>query len=124
VTALELEDGSPAPSFAVGIGVATGPAFVGSIRAVDRAIWSAIGNTTNLAARLERLTRDLDVAIAIDGATHRAAGAAAAGFAAHPGVQIRGRTEPVDVFTLAQPALEQRAKSRGASSFTESSEKT
>ena len=42
----------------VGIGIATGPAYVGSIQAVDRAIWSALGNTTNLAARLQALTRD------------------------------------------------------------------
>ncbi len=37
----------------VGVGIATGLAFVGNIRAADRWIWSAIGNTTNLAARLE-----------------------------------------------------------------------
>jgi class 3 adenylate cyclase len=76
------------------------------IRAVDRYIWSAIGNTTNLAARLERLTRDLDVAIAIDAATRERAGEAAAGFLHHPEVRIRGRSEPVDVYALAQLALE------------------
>jgi class 3 adenylate cyclase len=32
----------------VGVGIATGPAYVGSIRAADRWIWSAVGNTTNL----------------------------------------------------------------------------
>jgi adenylate cyclase len=106
VSSLELEGGAAAPSFAVGIGVATGPAFVGSIRAADRAIWSAIGNTTNLAARLERLTRELDVAIAIDATTRERAGDAAAGFAHHPEVRIRGRSEPVAVYALAQAALE------------------
>jgi adenylate cyclase len=114
VSALELEDGAAAPSFAVGIGVATGPAFVGSIRAADRAIWSAIGNTTNLAARLERLTRDLDVAIALDAVTHERAGHTAAGFEAHREVRIRGRSEPVDVFTLRQEALEGAAAGRSA----------
>ena len=32
----------------VGVGIATGLAFVGNIRAADRFIWTAIGNTTNL----------------------------------------------------------------------------
>ena len=49
-----------------GIGVASGPAYVGSIQAVDRAIWSALGNTTNLAARLQGLTRDEGASVAVD----------------------------------------------------------
>jgi adenylate cyclase len=106
VSAIELEGGAGAPSFTVGIGIATGPAFVGNIRAVDRYIWSAIGNTTNLAARLERLTRELDVAIAIDALTRERAGEEAAGFAHHPEVRIRGREVPVDVYALPQAALE------------------
>jgi hypothetical protein len=32
----------------------------------DRMIWSAIGNTTNLAARLQSLTRDLDASLVIE----------------------------------------------------------
>jgi class 3 adenylate cyclase len=39
---------------AVGVGVATGSAFVGSIRSTDRLIWSAVGSTTNLAAASSR----------------------------------------------------------------------
>ena len=70
----------PTGGLDVGIGIATGPAYVGSIQAVDRAIWSALGNTTNLAARLQALTRDHDASIALDEATHRAAGAAATPF--------------------------------------------
>ncbi len=37
----------------MGVGIATGEAFVGNIRAADRMIWTALGNTTNLAARLQ-----------------------------------------------------------------------
>ena len=85
----------------VGVGVASGPAFVGSVRAIDRNIWSALGNTTNLAARLEKLTRDLDVQVAVDAATWTAAGPFGEGFEARPAQRIRGRTEPVDVYVLA-----------------------
>jgi class 3 adenylate cyclase len=83
---------------AVGIGAATGPAFVGSIQAADRLIWSALGNTTNLAARLQALTRDLDVAAVIDEATWRAAGPLQSSFERRAGLRIRGLNEPRDVF--------------------------
>ena len=57
----------------VGVGIATGKAFVGNIQSIDRLIWSAIGDTSNLAARLQSLTRELDAAIVIDSATWTAA---------------------------------------------------
>lgn len=85
----------------VGVGIATGPAFVGNIQAVDRWIWSAIGSTTNLAARLQALTREIGAAIAMDRATFAAAGSeACARFVARPGMAIRGRDEPLDVYAL------------------------
>jgi class 3 adenylate cyclase len=92
-------DGS-APPLQVGVGIATGSAYVGSIQSVDRAIWSAIGSTTNLAARLEQLTRELDAVIAVDHATHFAAGESAKDFSALAGVRIRGREKPEDIFVL------------------------
>jgi class 3 adenylate cyclase len=87
----------------VGVGIATGEAFVGNIRAVDRMIWSAIGNTTNLAARLQGLTRELDAAVVIDQLTRGRAGAACAGFEKRPAVPIRGRRETQDIYVLALP---------------------
>jgi class 3 adenylate cyclase len=93
-------EGGPAPSSAlsVGVGIATGPAFVGNIRAVDRLIWSAIGNTTNLAARLQSLTRELEASIVVDSATAARAGSALDGFVTRAAVAVRGRSDPVDLF--------------------------
>ena len=85
---------------AVGVGIATGEAFVGNIQAVDRMIWSAIGNTTNLAARLQSLTRDLDASLVIDGETWVRAQPAAADFEKRSDVPIRGRRETQDVYAL------------------------
>ncbi len=82
------------------MGIATGEAFVGNIQAVDRMIWTAIGNTTNLAARLQSLTRDLDAALVIDHATWERAQPAAAGFEKRPDMPIRGRHETQDVYAL------------------------
>jgi adenylate cyclase len=58
-------------TLSVGIGIATGPACVGSVRAVDRWIWTALGETTNRASRLQGLTRELDAEIVIDETTWR-----------------------------------------------------
>ena len=83
----------------VGVGIATGAAFVGSIRSVDRLIWTALGNTTNLAARLQGLTRDMDAAMVIDVDTWRAAGGPPE-FARREQVPIRGLSQPRDLYVL------------------------
>ncbi len=101
VAALPVEDARGAPAkLSVGVGIATGEAFVGNIQAVDRMIWTAIGNTTNLAARLQSLTRDVDAALVIDHPTWERAQPAAAGFEKRPGVPIRGLRETQDVYAL------------------------
>jgi class 3 adenylate cyclase len=63
-------------------------------------IWTAIGNTTYLAARLQNLTRELDALLVIDSLTWERSGAAAEGFEKRPDVPIRGRRETQDVFAL------------------------
>ena len=87
-------------SLAVGVGVATGPAYVGSIQSTDRLIWSAVGSTTNLAARLQTMARDLGASIALDELTRERAGYVCTDFAKHENVAIRGRTGRFDVFAL------------------------
>ncbi len=67
---------------------------------LPRMIWTAIGNTTNLAARLQSLTRDLDAAVVIDRVTWERARAASADFEKRPDVPIRGRRETQDVYVL------------------------
>ncbi len=73
---------------------------MGNIQAVDRMIWTAIGNTTNLAARLQSLTRDLDASLVIDGTTWERAHPAAGDFQKRSEVPIRGRRETQDVYAL------------------------
>jgi adenylate cyclase len=100
VSALELDHAQDGARLAVGVGIATGEAYVGSIRAVDRMIWSAIGNTTNLAARLQALCRQLDAALVIDAATWEELGAMRHEFRRQPDVVIRGRRKTQDLFSL------------------------
>ena len=99
----EAVGGLPAPDgqvgkLSAGVGIATGPAFVGNIRAVDRLIWSAVGNTTNLAARFEGMTRDLGVEVVIDATTWERAGSDAASFEARLRTPVRGRTTRHDLY--------------------------
>lgn len=85
---------------AVGVGIASGEAFVGNIRTSDRLVYTAVGDVVNLASRIQGLTRELHAAVAIDARTHRTAGESAARFERHGRVRIRGRAEPVDVYAL------------------------
>ena len=96
----------------LGVGIATGPAFVGPLRAVDRTLWGVLGDTTNLAARLQALAPELGATIAIDGATHRGAGELARAFVAHADTPIRGRHGRLDVHALPRsPARAEAAAS-------------
>jgi adenylate cyclase len=91
--AMQGVSGQAGAQLQVGIGIASGPAFVGSIRASDRRIWTALGATTNLAARLQTLCRELGAAALIDEATWRRAGERAARFERRADVAIRGLSE-------------------------------
>ncbi len=84
----------------VGVGIATGVAFVGSIESADRLLWTALGDTTNLAARLQGLSRELGAAMVVDLATWRGAGDAASEFTSKEQVLIRGRRRREDLYFL------------------------
>jgi adenylate cyclase len=104
VSGLRVEDAAGhSRELSVGVGVATGQACVGNIRAVDRLIWSAIGNTTNLAARLQSLTRELQAAMVVDTDTRERAGDACGDFERRPDVAIRGSRQRRDLFALPLP---------------------
>jgi class 3 adenylate cyclase len=91
-----LESGT----LSVGVGIATGTDFVGNVQVADREIWTAVGNTANLAARLQALTRQFDAAMAIDEWTLAASAGAAAAFERHPDIPIRGRRDRQNVYVL------------------------
>jgi len=103
--AVEGLRGSGETALAVAVGIATGPAFVGSIRAADRLIWSAVGHTTNLATRLQSLARELDAQVVIDATTWESCGDHAAAFECRAGIEIRGRSDPHDLYVV---PIEQR----------------
>ena len=110
------ESSNPGVHLSVGVGIATGTDFVGTVRA-GRTIWTALGNTTNLASRLQELTRELHVAMVIDAATRAALDPCTITFEQRR-VAIRGRSEEQDVHLL-----QQRLENRTAGSHSDAAPK-
>jgi adenylate cyclase len=82
----------------IGIGINSGPAVVGNIGSSRRMDYTAIGDTVNLASRLESASKDLGVGIVISEYTYNAVRGAFR-FREMGSVQVRGRTEPVLTYT-------------------------
>ena len=82
--------------FDIGIGIATGDAVAGNVGGDQRFNYSLIGDTINLAARLESLTRHLNVHILANAATVEEAGP---GFAVRNLglVRVKGKAQAVKV---------------------------
>ena len=58
----------------IGIGIHTGQAIVGRMGPPKTPIISAVGDSVNTAARLERMTRELGASLVVSAETLRAAG--------------------------------------------------
>src|SRR5262249_34870291 len=101
VAVLGAGDGAPGAALSVGVGVATGQAFVGNVEAGDRMIWTAIGDTVNLAARLQALSREAAAAMVVDSRTWwRLKVEERNRFARRPEEKIRGRRQLEDVYVI------------------------
>ena len=57
------------PQLRIGVGIASGEVMVGDVGVTGHREFAAMGDTTNVASRIEKLTRDYDAHILISGAT-------------------------------------------------------
>ncbi|HYD99523.1 MAG TPA: adenylate/guanylate cyclase domain-containing protein [Alphaproteobacteria bacterium] len=107
------------PRIDLGIGLNTGPACVGNLGSAQRFAYSAMGDTVNLASRLEGQCKVYGVPIVLG----EAVAAQAPGFAVLEldRVRVKGRTAPVRIFALlgdgtlaATPGFQALAAAHGA----------
>ena len=87
-----------------GIGIHAGEVIVGDIGFRDHTIFTALGDAVNVAARLQDMTKTLDCRAVISEEVASTAGVALDTLKRHR-VEIRGRVEPMTVFTVEDPTV-------------------
>jgi adenylate cyclase len=94
----------------IGVGIASGPVIAGYTGTIHRATYTCVGDTVNIAARLEAHTKVLNRPILIDENTQRGVGE---GIALEPQgeVQVKGKTQPVTVYSVQVDSLVAEAAS-------------
>jgi class 3 adenylate cyclase len=87
------------PQIRIGIGIASGQMIAGYTGTTHRATYTCVGDTVNLAARLEAQTKVIGEPILIESVT-RAALSEAFKVDSHGMVQLKGKTNEVEVFSI------------------------
>jgi adenylate cyclase len=90
------------PSLKIGVGINTGEVMVGDVGFTGRLEFAAMGDNTNLAARLEKLTREQQVGIIVSGSTGKLI---CDRFCLRPlgATQVKGRQAEVEICEVLGP---------------------
>ncbi|MGI9590033.1 MAG: adenylate/guanylate cyclase domain-containing protein, partial [Myxococcota bacterium] len=87
------------PPLPTRFGLATGPVVVGNVGALSRLVYTALGDTVNLASRLEGLSRFYGTKVLAPSATREATGEAFA-WRLVDRVRVKGKSRAVEVYEL------------------------
>jgi adenylate cyclase len=85
-------------SLKIGVGVNTGPCCVGNLGSAQRFSYSAIGDTVNVASRVESLTKEYGLPALVT--EHTAARCGDLALLEVDIVRVRGRNKPISLFVL------------------------
>lgn len=101
--ALKAEQGEAAPVFAIGVGINTGDCVVGNVGSRWRYDYSVLGDTVNLASRLESLSKDYGVSLILGPATAEAVREHYV-LVELDRIAVKGRAAESSIFTILAPA--------------------
>ncbi len=82
-----------------GIGVHTGVVLAGNIGSAQHASYALVGDTVNLASRIQELTKEVGADILVSGTTRARLGEEVA-VAGMPPVRVKGRSKEVEVYRV------------------------
>ncbi len=99
VQALNAFEGGPPTR--VGMGLHAGPVLAGTVGSTSRREYTIIGDTVNVASRIEALNKQFGSCLLVSEAVWREAGADAADAEVLGPVAVKGKDEPVPVYRLA-----------------------
>ena len=111
-----LRDNGFTDSFRMGIGLNSGPLMSGTVGSLRRLEYAAIGDTTNTASRLEKMTKSTPHSILISDSTRQRLRQVPDDLAFVDEREVPGRRSTIKLWTLADlaPAGDDRAKSAAA----------
>jgi class 3 adenylate cyclase len=87
------------PGFSIGVGIHSGEVLLCQVGAPGRGELTAVGDSVNIASRLEGQTKELGWAVVASEATVRAAGPSIV-VGSHREIQLRGRSTPTKAFEI------------------------
>jgi class 3 adenylate cyclase len=88
----------------IGVGIASGNVIAGYTGTERRATYTCVGDTVNVAARLESHTKELNLPVLIDANTRAGLGD---GITVEPqgSVQMKGKTQPIEIYAVSMSSL-------------------